>query len=195
MDFLYLQKWIFLISMIFVIVGALNWLTIGAFNFNMVEKVLGVRSPASRAVYVIVGICALAIMVSRDTYLPFLGETVLPCSMIPEHIPENANTQVVVTAEPGTKVLYWAAEPGTEHLKDLKTWRGAYDKYLNSGVVRADGNGKATLLVRRPQPYRVPWKGRLESHVHFRLCRDDGMLGAIKTVFLEDGRVEGFSDL
>jgi hypothetical protein len=36
-------------------------------------------------------------------------------------------------------------------------------------------------------------KGKLEPHVHFRVCGGaDGFLGRIKTVYVEDGRVEGF---
>ncbi len=193
MDELYLKKMLFKFAMVILIIGALAWLSIALFQYNPVEKLLGFRSPASRVVYGIVGLCALAIMFNRDTYLPFLGETVIPSSALPEQIPENADTQVEVKVEPGAKVLYWAAEPATEGLKKLKDWRGAYMKYMNVGVVRANEDGVANLMVRHPQPYSVPWKGRLEPHIHFRVCSEDGMMGRIKTVFLADGRVEGFT--
>ncbi len=189
MDMLYYQKWLFKIAMVIVIIGALNWFFVGVFGFNVVEKVFGYKSVMSRFVYVIVGIAALAIMFNRDTYLPFLGETVLPCHAIPEHIPDNADTQLDVQVTPGAKVVYWAAEPDNDKVKDLKDWRGAYQKYENMGCVKANADGVATLLVRKPQPYRVPWKGRLEPHVHFRECSASGMMSRIKTVFVSDGHV------
>jgi uncharacterized membrane protein YuzA (DUF378 family) len=195
MDTSYIKKLLFKIAMILILIGSLNWFSVGVFQYNIVEKLLGFRSPASRAIYIVVGICALSILFDRDTYLPFLGETVMPCAFIPEQIPENADTQVEVHVEPNVKVLYWAAEPSTEGLKALKDWRGAYMKYMNVGVVKSNEDGIATLLVRRPQPYSVPWKGRLEPHIHFRVCSENGLMSRIKTVYVSDGRVEGFQDM
>jgi uncharacterized membrane protein YuzA (DUF378 family) len=193
MDKVYIGKLAFKIAMVIVIIGALNWLSVGIFNYNIVEKLLGFRSPASKIVYILVGVCAIGIMFNRDTYLPFLGETVLPCSIIPEHIPENADTTLKVQVPANSKVLYWAAEPSTEGIQNIKDWRGAYLKYMNAGVVKANADGEASLLVRRPQAYRVPWKGTLEPHVHFRICGEDGLVSRIKTVYVSDGRVEGFT--
>jgi len=192
MDTLFLQKLLFKLAMVVLIVGALNWLAVGTVGVNLVEKLLGHGTVASRGVYVLVGLCALAVMFNRDTYLPFLGETVMPCSALPEQIPENADTEIEVKVPPMSKVFYWAAEPSTERLKDVNDWRKAYLKYMNVGVVTANADGVATLHVRHPQPYKVPFKGRLEPHIHFRICSDSGMMSRIKTVFLSDGRVEGF---
>ena len=132
-------------------------------------------------------------MCDRDTYLPFLGPTVLPCSSIPDRTPPGASKTVTVTVNPGSKILFWAAEPELETLKHIQTWKEAYAGYENAGVTTADSNGQAILKVRAPQAYTVPFKGRLEPHVHFRICESSGMLGRVKTVFLADGRVEGFS--
>ena len=175
-----------------VIVGALNWLGIGFFGVNGVARVFGAKSVAARAIYCLVGVAAVSIMFHRDTYLPFLGETVFPCSAIPEQIPEGADTQVQVKVHPGAKVVYWAAEPANEGLKKLNDWRKAYLHLLNVGVVKADETGLATLMVRNPQPYTVPWMGRLEPHVHFRECGDNGMVGRIFTVYTSSGKVEEF---
>jgi uncharacterized membrane protein YuzA (DUF378 family) len=180
------------IATIIVIIGALNWLGIGVLGFNAVARYLGARSIATRAVYCLVGLSAIAIMFHRDTYLPFLGETVFPCSAIPEQIPEGADTQVQVKVHPGAKVIYWAAEPANEGMKQLNDWRKAYLSFLNVGVVKADATGVATLLVRNPQPYTVPWMGQLSPHVHFRECGDNGMVGRIFTVYTSSGKVEEF---
>jgi hypothetical protein len=180
--------------MVFIIVGALNWLLVGAFGINAVELLTGRRSTISRTIYVLVGISALLIAFNRDTYLPFLGETVMPCQILGTYIPQGATMEVQIEVAPGAKVLYWAAEPENEHLKKLNNWQQAYLKYENAGVTVADDRGVATLKVRPPQAYSVPFKGRLEPHIHFRICGEEGILSRIKTVFVNDGRIEGFRD-
>jgi uncharacterized membrane protein YuzA (DUF378 family) len=185
------EKMAFKVAMVLVIVGSLNWLSVGLFNLNLVESVLG--KTLSRVVYGIVGVAALSIMFNRDTYLPFLGETVLPCTTLPERVPPGATKELRVPAPPGSKVLFWAAEPEMEELKQIQDWQQAYNKFENAGITTTDSTGIAILKVRAPQPYMVPFKGRLEPHVHFRICDGSGMLGRIKTVFVSDGHIEGFS--
>jgi uncharacterized protein len=191
-DTFYWRKKAHLIGVALIIVGALNWLLVGVFDFDIVRFLFG-KSVVARAIYIVIGLSAVAIMCNRDTYLPFLGETVLPCAALPNRIPPGASKEVRVTAAPGSKILYWASEPALESLTKINDWRHAYQKYENAGVTTADETGVAILKVRPPQPYVVPWKGRLEPHVHFRVCGENGMLGRVKTVFVKDGRVEGFS--
>lgn len=192
MGFENIQRYIHKIATVLVIIGAINWLSIAAFECNIVAKQFGAKSTVTRGIYLIVGLAAITIMFHRDTYLPFLGETVLPCSALPEQIPEGADTQIQVKVTPKSKVLYWAAEASTEGMKKLNDWRQAYAKFMNVGVVRADASGVATLYVKNPQPYTVPWIGRLEPHVHFRVCGDNGMMGSIHTVYMSNGSVEKF---
>ena len=52
-----------MIAMMLIIVGALNWLLIGLFDFNIVNALFG-KSIIARAVYVIIGLAALAICVT-----------------------------------------------------------------------------------------------------------------------------------
>lgn len=47
------------VSKILVIIGGLNWGLVGAFNYNLVDGILGEGSVASRVVYIIVGVAAL----------------------------------------------------------------------------------------------------------------------------------------
>ncbi len=190
-NLMFYQKMAFKVAMVLILVGSLNWLSCGLFNMNLVEHFLG--STLSRGVYILVGIAALSIMFHRDTYLPFLGETVLPCTTIPERVPPGATKGLRVPAPPGSKVLYWAAEPALEELKQIQDWQQAYSKFENAGVTTTDTTGIAILKVRDPQPYTVPFKGRIEPHIHFRICDGSGMLGRIKTVFVSDNHVEGFS--
>jgi hypothetical protein len=73
----------------------------------------------------------------------------------------------------------------------LESWEKVYGDYENAGVVVADASGMATLRVRDPQPYKVPFKGRLGSHVHYRVCGDPGWIGSVKTMMISD-EPEGF---
>ena len=53
-----------------VIIGAINWLLIGLFNFNLVDTIFGTMSIISRIVYILVGIsglwCIKALFTTND---------------------------------------------------------------------------------------------------------------------------------
>lgn len=181
------SKWAHLVAMVLVVVGGLNWGAVGLFGVDLVRTVFG-RGLLANVVYVAVGVAAVVVALNRDSYLPFLGETVMPCSLLAERVPDHADTEVSVHGlEPGAKLLYWAAEPATEGLGRIRDWRRAYLDFANAGVTSADAGGHAVLRIRRPQPYTVPIKGRLEAHVHWRVCGEGGMLGPVRTTTVTGG--------
>ena len=47
------------IALTLVIIGALNWLLVGLFGFNLVTFLFGSMTLLSRIVYILVGICGL----------------------------------------------------------------------------------------------------------------------------------------
>jgi uncharacterized membrane protein YuzA (DUF378 family) len=47
------------IAMVLLVIGGLNWAMVGLFDVDVVASLFGPGSPASRIVYVIVGIAAL----------------------------------------------------------------------------------------------------------------------------------------
>ena len=51
------------ISMVLVIVGALNWGLVGLFNFDLVAALLGDGSALTRIVYTLVGLAAIGMIV------------------------------------------------------------------------------------------------------------------------------------
>ena len=53
------MKTINYIALTLVIVGALNWLLVGAFSFNLVDTIFGIGSFLSRLIYILVGISGL----------------------------------------------------------------------------------------------------------------------------------------
>lgn len=134
-----------------------------------------------KGIYFIISASALFFLFSRDYYLSFLGESVYPCNSLLEKIPYEADTTVQIHTVPNSNVVYWAAESGSK-VKDTP-WL-AYSKYENAGVTVSDENGLAILKVRNPASYRVPMKGQLQPHIHYRTCIGPGMLSRVETVFL-----------
>lgn len=53
------MKYLNFIVLTLVIVGALNWLLIGLFEFNLVDSIFGGFSLLSRIIYVLVGLAGL----------------------------------------------------------------------------------------------------------------------------------------
>jgi uncharacterized membrane protein YuzA (DUF378 family) len=193
----YLQAWVHKVAMVLVVVGAVVWFIYGltAGRVNVVERVFGKGSGVARAIFILVGLAAAYVMFDRDLYLPFLGETVIPNGALPEKTPERWSEKAVVDVPVNTKVIFWAAEPAGEGaLGKVVGPAEAYGAYENAGVTVSSADGKAELRVRSPQSYRVPVRGLLEPHIHYRIYTSDGMLGRVKTVFLKDGKVEGFTD-
>lgn len=53
------MKLLYNIALTLVIVGALNWLLIGLFDFDLVAAIFGVMSAFSRIIYTLVGISGI----------------------------------------------------------------------------------------------------------------------------------------
>jgi uncharacterized membrane protein YuzA (DUF378 family) len=180
----YIAKKGYAMAILLLVVGGIAWGFMAASKgVNPVAKVFGKRA---WIIYGLVGVAAvLVLFAGRNAFLPFLGPTIFPCAALEERTPEGADTTVKVHTQPGAKVVYWAAEPQNEDLKEVKDWRGAYAGFKNVGVATADESGLALLQVRKPQPYTVPLMKHLNSHVHYRVCLPEGELDEVKTVFLE----------
>jgi uncharacterized membrane protein YuzA (DUF378 family) len=176
-----------------VLVGGLNWLSVGVLNRDLVLALLG-KGVASRAVYVLVGLSAVFLFFRRDTYLPFLGPTIFPVGALVSRQPQGASQDVTIRTVPNARVVYWASEPSRGEA--LGNYKEAYGKYENAGVAVADAQGEAKLKVRGPpRSYTVPWMGQLKPHVHFRVIKENGWAERVETLFLETGKVEAFENL
>lgn len=187
-------KWFNMLIMTLVLIGGLNWLSIGTTGVDAVR--LGLAPRHAKWVYIIIGLAALSLVFRRDIYLPFLGETIVPGGALAEKTPQNANDQITITTTPNTKVVYWAAEPNPTQGKDIPNWDKAYNEFENSGVALSDGSGNAILRFRGPpQVYKVPIMGNLEQHVHFRICSQYGVMGSVQTKMIKTGGIEEFKNL
>jgi uncharacterized membrane protein YuzA (DUF378 family) len=183
-----------------VLIGALNW-GFHTFGYNLVEMlnrflsgVFKRRLPLDRIIYVVVAISALILAFQRDTWLPFLGESVLPGAVLALKT-NSGDTSVDVHVKPLTKVAYWAAKPESKPAEskpdDADASEGtvppvkvAYDDFENSGVVVANEQGVAKLVFNKGTSYIVPSGRKLESHVHYREFGEDGIMGPVKSVFI-----------
>lgn len=181
----YIQKKLFAIGMVLVVVGGLNIGLMALTGKDFLTVILGRGTIIANTLFFVIGLAALSIAFFRDSYLPFLGPSVVPCSLLAVSTPEGADHEVRVLINPGQKVMYWAAEPETKDLEQIADWRKAYLGFRNAGVSVADETGYATLKVRKPQPYQVSMRKVLSPHVHYRVCLEDGMVSRVETITLD----------
>ena len=64
------------VALALIIVGALNWLLVGLFRWDLVAALLGNMSVLSRAVYVVVGLCGVFCLTLL--FKPTSSHSVLP---------------------------------------------------------------------------------------------------------------------
>ncbi len=184
--------WMYIIAIVLVIVGSINWLSIATINYNFVEGLASsIKLPMlSKVIYILVGIAGLSLALKRDVYLPFLGQAAIPCggSLFADKVPDKADISIPIQTIPNSKVLYWASEENAnkELVKD-NPW-DAYAKFDNAGIVTSDNEGKAMLKVRDPTSYKVPGligSKTLKKHIHYRTCLSKGgILSRVETVFV-----------
>lgn len=191
------QYVVHMILVALVLVGALNW-GFHAFGYNLVEMlnrflsgVFKRRLSLNTIIYVVVALSALVLAFRRDTWLPFLGDSVLPGAVVPEK-KNSGDTTVDVHVKPLAKVAYWAAKPDVDGgadksdgaSSDVPKVRDAYAHFENSGVVIASDAGVATLVFNKGTSYIVPSGKEIKSHVHYREFGEDGMMGPVQSVFV-----------
>jgi hypothetical protein len=149
-------------------------------NFLYSNKVIELNDKYLRVLNTM-GMIALVLIMDRDYFLPFLGDTVFPSGLLSDTAPKGASKSVCVYVKPNTKVVYWASEQNED--SDVMPWT-AYKKYTNSGVTTSDANGKACLSVRMPSGYKTPFGEKLKPHVHYRCALSGGMFSSIQTKFI-----------
>lgn len=168
-----------------VLVGAINWGTT-AFGFNLVDMIknslnnaIGKETSVDKIVYVLVALAAVKLAIKKDLWLPFLGETVLPGSLIPLKV-VSGDTTVEVKVKPNTRVAYWASLP--QKTENIPLVTEAYGDYKNAGVVLSDKDGNVKLTVNKGTNYILPCGREILRHVHYReLDLEMGFIGPVQT--------------
>ena len=170
----WIHIWLVSISSISSVVFAFTYLT------NYISKDLFIVRILAMAGIV----STLLLILNRDSFLPFLGESFVPEVFLSlnSRKPKNVEKTVEISTEPKRKIIYWAADPG----KDVKkTWKKGYNKFENSGVVVADKTGLAKIPVQCPSRYIVHGYKILPKHLHYRIYNESTqMLGRIQTIVL-----------
>ena len=189
----YISKHLHMIAIILVLIGAINWGSVALFQLDLVKKLF--PKCLQFVVYILVAIAAVYLAVQRDTYLPFLGESVFPANLLTERVPTKYNLQVPVQVTPNSYVVYWASTEPNKNDIETPNWKAAYDQYQNSGIVRSNEQGLATLKLNCPKRYTVGLMNRtLYKHVHYRVAKDNIWLSSVKTVNVEK-QCEGFANI
>lgn len=184
---LYTQKYFKLITLVFIIFGAIHLGIIGFLNINILKIISKYTfTRIEKIIYIIIGLCAIINIFNRDYYLPFLGDSVFPYGFLFEKTPLNANIKVFVRTPPHSGVIYWSAETNNSN-NIFQNPLLAYGEYTNAGVTKSDGKGLTILRVRNPSSYKTPFGKLLKPHIHYRVFSGYGMLSGIKTIFLNSG--------
>lgn len=144
-----------------------------------------------RAVAALALAAALGLMLSRDTYLPFLGLSALPpAALVSERVPEKADIEIALAlpeVAEGSRVIYWGAGPETAPGAVVADPWTAYADYANTGVAVVR-DGLAKLRFQCPSQYKVGGrflKRTLERHLHYRVCcAKTGLLGPVETKYV-----------
>jgi len=175
---------IFLIGL--VLIGAINW-GLEAIDYNLVNylsksinKLLNGNWPIDKIIYIIVAIAGISLALKKETWLPFLGRTVIPTNVLDLKVPVKYDTKVKITIEPNTKVIYWAALGKNNPNQDVSV---AYNNYENSGVALSDATGIVELLILAGDSYIVPPFGIMKPrHIHYRIVKSNNILGQVNTI-------------
>lgn len=178
-----IQTMLYFFASILLIAGSLNWGIIGVSSVNPLEKLL--PGVVTKIIYILVGLAAIFLLFKRDYYLPFLGKTVVPCSLVQIKTPEGADKEVTMKVSPNTKVVYWASKSssGEKNVVAPDPWT-AYGEWDNSGVALSDNTGNVVLKVKSPIEYKVPTGKKLKKHIHYRLCEANGMMSRVHTIYV-----------
>ncbi len=185
--------WVKMLMKVVMIIGALNWGSIGLTGTNLVEQFLPQRN-FQRVVYLLVGLAGLFclwMLVRKMTggggckKRMLFSPSLLPTRLIGDSELEGEGVQQLpIQVQPGQKVIYWAAaEDEDADPQTVQEVHQAYGDGQNSGSTVADEQGRAVLKFHVPQAYTVRSKMK-KPHVHYRLVLGPNMLGPVMTMDL-----------
>jgi hypothetical protein len=166
-----------------VLLSSATWLFLGALMTDVPLML--------RIVMMIVGILAVIIMPNRYMYLPFLGQTALPASVLQDTEPKGNVILALDRLPPNIKVIFWAASRDfdADDKKVIIGPRRAYDASVNGGITTSNDAGVAHVTIFCPQKYSVNRLGIdkvLPRHIHFRYELPGGLFSSVQTLQVAD---------
>jgi uncharacterized membrane protein YuzA (DUF378 family) len=66
------------ITLVLLVIGGLNWLLVGLFNFDLVAAIFGEMTGASRTVYTLVGLSAIVVLLTSFRLVNRHDDRVVP---------------------------------------------------------------------------------------------------------------------
>ena len=127
----------------------------------------------------------LYLLFDIKTYLPFLGETVLPSKLLCNN---NKNNDIInnnnlihlkIKTDINTEKIVWWAADEEDNRKVINDPKEAYKNYNNSGISLVD-NGHTEVVLLCPKSY-IAGGRELPKHLHYRESKKD-VLGDVKTI-------------
>lgn len=180
------KYYLHMLAFILTAIGALNAVSYGALGFDALYY-LNVVTFNSRQflllVYVLMALSVIHLIGKRDSYLPFLGESVIPMSL-PEYTPKDGKLHTIINVDDpeAVKVMYWSANPSSIVFNNHDR---AYQNFNNAGIVPVVDKQAKLILTNCPAQYKVPQYGlseqTLPKHIHFRYIRASGMASEVFT--------------
>ena len=128
---IYFEKKVFSKEMMFVTINAINILVIGLLNKNIIKMISDEINPkVYQILCVVIGLSGLHLMFNRDSFLPFLGDTIFPTETLRNKIPNGANTQVTIKVPRNSKIVYWASNPSDKILNVTRQIKNRFNFML-----------------------------------------------------------------
>ena len=167
-------------------VVVLSWSILSIINhFYPFMNILKDYKNVNYVIMFIISLCLMNILFDRNTYLPFLGDTILPHSLfkpLNNSLTKYDKTDfkkisINIEAPNGVNVIWWAANPSNEINKVEK----AYGDYMNSGVSEIK-DGVANIQFYYPQKYYLDNTRMLNNHLHYRISYNNGFVSEIHTI-------------
>ena len=174
---------LYMVVVFVVILSSATWLLLGALMSDIPLML--------RLVMMIIGVLAIIIMPNMYMYLPFLGQTALPASILQDTEPKGNVILALDGLPPNIKVIFWAASQdfGADDAKVTIGPRRAYDDSINGGVTTSSDMGVAHATIFCPQKYMVNRLGIdkvLPRHIHFRYELPGGLFSSVQTMEVAD---------
>lgn len=159
------------------------------YSKNVIKDYFG--DNVNTIILILVVIALFYVFSNRDTYLPFLGPTVLPTSVFKDYRQEKFDKKISVEVtndhkmNKPIKIVYWAAGKSAD---EKLSPQDAYKNFENYGVSPIINN-TADLYIQCPSSYIVTRFGHIKhlpKHLHYRILYENGMLSEIKTQTITD---------
>jgi len=172
------------------ILSGISWGILGASGYNVISRASRLTGIPylSRIIYLLFGIAALLYLkeyFNRTTFLPFLGQSILPPNLLSIGHPIRFDREITLTAPEDAKyILFWASQAKNRIDENgvASSPESAYGDLSNSGAVAVE-NGKGVIKIMEPESYQVRGKV-LKPHVHYRWLDQTGILSEVEKLDL-----------